>query len=81
LGRFGDRQEPLSVASDNNDDGDKRLRGGRGLVLVAPKLKHAVASLESAALNEKTYCAERKSFCARKCNATFRRARFDRAAN
>lgn len=38
---------------DKNDDDGKRLRQAQGLVLVVPKLKHALASIQSAPSTEK----------------------------
>jgi hypothetical protein len=66
--------------NDNNNDGGKRLHGGQGLVPVAPKPKHAPASVESAVFSEKILLRRDDKLLRRKCNATFRRARFDRAA-
>ena len=65
---------------DNDDDSGKRLRRSQGVVPVVPKLKHALASFERAPTKDKIHSVERTCLRAQEYNATFRRARFDRAA-
>jgi hypothetical protein len=65
---------------DNDDDSGKRLHRGQGVVPVVPKLKHALASIERPPTSDKIHAVERTCLRTQENNATFRRARFDRAA-
>jgi hypothetical protein len=62
----------------NNDDGRQRFRRCQDLVPFAPKLQHALASIERAPITA-IQSVGRTNLCDRECNGTFRRARFDRA--
>jgi hypothetical protein len=75
------QHDNASTHQDKNDDDGKRFHRGQGLVPAVPKLKHARTSIESARpAPRKSRCIERTCLYEQKCNVTFRRARFDRAA-